>query len=72
MVGIYLAMIILVAIVFSFDAIRPSNKWKERTFTAEALDSSWMKWGVYPPIPFGPTENDAGASERPPGFVKAS
>jgi len=68
--GIYFLVIIAVAIFFSFDATSPSNKWKERTFTAEAYNSSYMKWGVYPLIPFGPAENDAGASEQPPGFAK--
>lgn len=70
LVGIYGLIIIVVACFFSIDMFRPSNKWKERTFTAEAMGSSYMKWGVYPPIPFGPAENDAGASGKPPGFVK--
>jgi len=55
---------VLVA-VFSIDKIRPRNRYAERTFVVEQFGTHGGKRGWYPPIPFGPAEQDRGLSGRP-------
>lgn len=68
-VGIYLVMIAAAAVLFSFETMRPDNKYRARSFPEEEAASPETKQGWYPPIPFGPTEQDLGAIFKPPGFI---
>jgi len=69
--GLYVAIIILLCAVFSFDALRPKNKYRARTFTEEQFQSDGGVHALYPPIPFGPTEQDFGSFFKPPMYRKA-
>ena len=62
---------VLLCVAFSIAALRPSNIYKSRTFTAEEFASQGVKHGNYVLIPFGPTEQDlVGATFKKPLFVK--
>jgi peptide/nickel transport system permease protein len=69
--GLYVALTIVTIGIFSFDAMRPSHKYRARTFTEEDFRAGAEKEGFYPPIPFGPTEQDLGAVFEPPMYRKS-
>jgi peptide/nickel transport system permease protein len=58
----------LVAGVFALPGVRPVQRYATRDFAAESFDSSGSKGGLYPPIPFGPTEQNLSAIFKPPMF----
>ncbi len=67
---LYVAVMIALTIVFSFDALRPSNKYRARTFTEEEFRDPENTRAVYPLIPFGPIEQDISAKFKSPGYRK--
>lgn len=48
----------------------PTNKYFTRTFVAEQFKSDGQEWGIYPPIKFGPAEQDTPSKYQPPGYQK--
>lgn len=46
----------------------PRNAYQQRNFQREQLDTKGRRWGLYPLLQFGPTEQDSAAYFRPPGF----
>lgn len=83
--GLYAGIIALLIALFSFSAVRPDNRYRQRTFREEHFQ--WLqaaqqaadegepppevhKGLLYPPIPFGPREQDLGAIYQPPMFQK--
>ncbi len=50
--------------------LRPQNPYQDRNFSEIELQSGGEKYGVYPPVPFGPTEIDLDARFEPPLFRK--
>ena len=50
--------------------LRPQNPDQDRNFPKEQFLSGGTKYGIYPPIPFGPTEIDLDARFQPPLFRK--
>lgn len=52
--------------------LRPDNAYRMRTFPQEEFESEGKSYGIYPPIPFGPREQDRGAFFKPPLFRKAA
>jgi len=67
---LYAAAIVVLCAVFSFESLRPSNEYSSRTFTEEQLASPGSITAIYPPIPFGPTEQDLDSLFQPPLYVK--
>lgn len=70
-VGLYLLLMAATIALFSIDALRPNNKYAARTFPEEEFRSDGAEWGVYPPLPFGPTEQDIDSIFQPPLYAKA-
>jgi peptide/nickel transport system permease protein len=68
-VGYVVATLGLTA-VFASPKVRPANRYLARSFSQEQYASGGAKWGVFPPIPFGPTEQDLDAVFKPPRFRK--
>jgi len=68
--ALYIAITIVLCVAFSFDAIRPKNRYLARTFTEEQFRSNNLNYGIYSPIPFGPREQDLGAVFEGPGYIK--
>jgi len=68
--GLYAAITLALIALFAFPHVRPDNKYRARTFTEEQFKSSGPRRGLYPPIPFGPSEQDLGAIFKPPMFQK--
>ena len=69
----YAAIIVVLLAVFTVPGShrwRPSNKYRTRTFAAEQFASPQTKHGIYPLIPFGPTEQDLDALNKKPMFRK--
>ena len=66
----YLGVIAVLATLFSVDELRPANRYQTRNFSQEEFDAPETKHGIYPPIPFGPTEIDMDAINRAPNFAK--
>ncbi|HEX4144853.1 MAG TPA: ABC transporter permease [Pirellulales bacterium] len=50
--------------------LRPQNPYQDRNFSEIELQSGGEKHGIYPPIPFGPTEIDLDARFERPLFRK--
>jgi peptide/nickel transport system permease protein len=50
--------------------LRPLNPDEVRNFPSEQLRSGGEKYGIYPPIPLGPTELDLDACFEPPLYRK--
>ena len=69
--GLYAVLIAVLCGVFSFEQLRPDNKFRQRDFSTEQYASDGAMRGWYPPIPFGPTEQDLRAIFKPPGFTAA-
>ncbi len=79
--SLYAATIVLLVAVFSFPSmregdqfwtpvLRPANKYWARTFPEEQFKAPQTTFAVYPPIPFGPIEQDVFSRFEPPGFAK--
>lgn len=68
-VGVYLAVVVAVNLLFQIDALRPTNKYGTRSFPAEEFQSKEAR-GFYPPIPFGPREQDVDSFYQPPLYAK--
>lgn len=71
-IGLYLLLIVVFCLVFSIEvgdeyALRPNNKFFQRTFSAEDFESDDTR-GIYPPIPFGPVEIDLSSRNQPPFY----
>ncbi|NUQ64633.1 MAG: ABC transporter permease [Pirellulales bacterium] len=69
--GLYVLLTAATVAVFAPDTIRPSNRYAARTFSEEEFHSDQTEWGVYPPIPFGPTEQDIDSTFQPPLYAKS-
>jgi peptide/nickel transport system permease protein len=67
--GLYLAIVVAVACVFSGPR-RPANSYGMRSFAEEQARPGSKAWALYPPIPFGPTQQDLDAIFRPPLYAK--
>ncbi|HTU24325.1 MAG TPA: ABC transporter permease [Pirellulales bacterium] len=66
---------IIIALCAAFAAappygLRPLNAYQSRSFPQEQFQSEGKSYGVYPPVPFGPTEIDLDARFEPPLFRK--
>lgn len=68
--GIFLAITIALVTLFSLPGISLKNPYRSRTFAAEQFQLSNVR-AVFPPIPYGPTEQDLDAIFQPPMFQKA-
>lgn len=73
----FLVLVAALSATFSLPQIRPNNKYWARSFVTEefasrsATDShAVVKHGIYPPIPFGPIEDDLKSRFRPPLYRK--
>ena len=69
---LYVAIVAIGCTLFSFEAMRPANKFRARTFVEDQFRDPEHQRGVYPPIPFGPTEQDIMAKFKPPMYRKAA
>jgi peptide/nickel transport system permease protein len=70
----YIAIIVGLCVLFGARppyGLRPKNPDQDQNFPKEQFDSGGSKYGIYPPIPFGPTEIDLDARFEPPLFRKA-
>lgn len=67
---VYLGIIVALVAIFSVPAVRPSDKYRVRTFVEEEFQFPSTKHGIYVPVPFGPTEQDLDARFQPPGYRK--
>lgn len=70
---VYLGLTLALSLAFSFDGLRPNNRYKTRAFSEELFAARQAGKAVsarYPLIPFGPTEQDLSARYEPPGYCK--
>jgi len=70
---LYVLLIAALCALFSFDALRPRNRYAERTFAEEeyqSRESAQPLRGLYPPIPFGPIRQDLDSVYEAPGYRK--
>ena len=56
--------------VMSWLGWSPTNKYFTRTFVVEQFESDGESWGIYPPIKFGPAEQDTKSNFQPAGYRK--
>ena len=68
--SLYVLSIALACGIFSFDACTPANVYWSRTFTEEHFKNPDKVSAIYPPIPFGPIEQDVTAICKPPMYRK--
>jgi peptide/nickel transport system permease protein len=68
--GEFLGLILATSLLFLIPGLTPANKYYARSFPIEEYESSGLKRGLYPPIPFGPIEQDNLAFFKPTGFRK--
>ena len=66
----YVVVSTVLSVVFYFEATRPDDPYRGRSFAEEEFLSPETKIGWYTPIPFGPTQPDPGAFFESPGFRK--
>jgi peptide/nickel transport system permease protein len=66
---LYVAIVATVACVFSGPR-RPVNSYGMRSFDEEQFRLGSKAWALYPPIPFGPTQQDLHAIFQPPLYAK--
>ncbi len=71
LLGLYALLTLAAMVVFSLDVVRPAHLYFERRFVREEFGDP-QRWGIYPPLPFGPTTVDEDAFFKPPLFVKPS
>jgi peptide/nickel transport system permease protein len=62
----YLALTVGLTALFAVPQLRPSQLYASRDFAAEAFESPGINRVLYPPIPFGPTEQNLTAVFKPP------
>lgn len=62
----WVLMTIVLSLVFLIPGTAPLDKYFSRSFPQEQFESQNQRRGVYVPIPFGPTEQDTQAFNRPP------
>ncbi len=53
---------------FSVPQLTPSNAYGMRDFPTEEFQSGGKDYGIYPPIPFGPNEEDLPSLYQQPGY----
>jgi peptide/nickel transport system permease protein len=75
--GLYVLIIVVLTVAFSLPQVRPHNRYWSRVFVAEEFQAQQSpggerRRGIYPPVPFGPIENDLTARFQPPLFRKAA
>jgi peptide/nickel transport system permease protein len=66
---LYVAIVAAVGSVFSGPR-RPGNSYGMRSFAEEQVRLGSKGWALYPPIPFGPTQQDLDAIFQPPLYAK--
>lgn len=66
----YAGVIVGLATMLAIPGVRPDNRYRARTFAEEELARQPAAWAVYPPIPFGPTEQDMDSPVKPPLYRK--
>jgi peptide/nickel transport system permease protein len=62
------AIVIALCFVFLIPGLAPTNRYFTRSFPAEQFAAPDRVWGIYPPIPFGPIEQDNESHNQPPLF----
>jgi peptide/nickel transport system permease protein len=62
------AAIGLLCAVFGNERFRPRNTHAQRSFSEEQLQSGGKSRGIFPPIPFGSTEQNLSSRLRPPMY----
>ena len=67
---LFTAILVGLICLFSIDSLRPSNKYRTRTFPEEQFKTNSRSHGIYALIPYGPTEQDLDAFYKPPLFRK--
>jgi len=68
--GLYLVIITLLCAVFSFDRLRPQNRYKARSFPQEQFNRQGTATAIYPPIPYGTRDQDHGSVFQGPMYRK--
>jgi len=68
--GEFLGLVVVTSLLFLIPGLSPNNRYFARSFPIEEYQSSGQKHGIYPPIPFGPIEQDNQAFFKAPGFRK--
>ncbi|RMG00329.1 MAG: ABC transporter permease [Planctomycetota bacterium] len=68
--GVYVVLTAVCAVLFSFPQLRPDNRYRTRSFAAEQFRAKEKVSALYPPIPFGPTEQYDYAFFKPPMYRK--
>jgi peptide/nickel transport system permease protein len=66
----FAGVVIALALFFLIPGLAPRNTYFARSFPAEELASNGRRHGIYPPIPYGPIEQDNDAFFQPPLFRK--
>jgi peptide/nickel transport system permease protein len=65
-VGLFATLTLLCMAAFAVPAMRPTQSYGSRDFATESFASNGKQYGFYPPIPFGPTEQNLRAIFKPP------
>ncbi len=68
--ALYAGLIAVVSVVLLIPGARPDNRYRARTFPEEQFRKGDRVTAIYPPIPFGPTEQDIESSVKPPMYRK--
>lgn len=68
--ALYVGLIGVVSGVLLIPGVRPDNRYRARTFPEEQFRKGEGVTAIYPPIPFGPTEQDIESSVKPPMYRK--
>jgi peptide/nickel transport system permease protein len=66
--SLFAATLLLITVFSLKPGWKPLNEYGMRDFPTEEFQSHGSDWGFYPPIPFGPTEQDVPSRFQPPGF----
>jgi peptide/nickel transport system permease protein len=69
---LFLALVIAMSAIFSAPQLRPTQRYAARSFKTEQFEDPEHKHGIYPPIPFGPVEQDLDAIFKGPMYHKPS
>lgn len=68
--ALYVGMIVALAVILQIPGLRPDNRYRARTFPEEEFRHAGQVVAIYPPIPFGPTEQDMDSPVKPPFYRK--
>lgn len=68
--ALYVGLIALLSGLLLIPGVRPDNRYRARTFPEEQFRKGKSVTAIYPPIPFGPTEQDIESSVKPPMYRK--